>query len=328
MKTHKKLMLLFGATLSILFFSCKKYLDKKPDNLLTEDQVWQTKANAEAYLHNIYSYVHISDGGDYASMGASDESSVCIPTVNVRQMVSGNWNTTSWYFYNWGTFYTGIRKSFVFEENIDKVPASQISDELKVRYKAEAMFLRGWFYWQLLKQYGPFVKLTGTVAQNADFNQYPRAPFDTCVAYINQLMVQAAENLPLEWTSSSNYGRPTKGSCLAVKSQVTLLAASPLWNGNPRFANFKNNDGTPLASTVYDANKWKIAADAAKAVIDLGVHKLFTNLENGDATFDPYLSVRNLFLTNWNSEIIFSTNNWSHWGFTKCASPGPGGYNM
>src|SRR5690606_9261778 len=186
------------------------------------------------------------------------------------------------------------------------------------------------FYWKLLRQYGPFVKLTGALSINDDYNKYPRASFEECVDYINELMDQAAAVLPAVWNSSANFGRPTKGACYAVKSQVALLAASPLWNGNPRFASFKNNDGTPLAPLQYDNNKWKVAADAAKAVIDLnGVYKLFTNLDEGDAQFDPYLSVRNVFLTNWNSEIIFSTHTTSwQWGFEKRAAPYPAGFNM
>jgi len=313
--------------LPVIFASCN-YLDKKPDNLLTENMIWQTRAYAESYLYNIYGYMHNSDGGDYAGMGAADESSVCIPGVNVRQMVAGNWSAASAYFYNWGTWYVGIRQSFVFEANVDKVPPVELSDKLKVQYKAENLFLRGWFYWQLLKQYGPFVKVSGILSQGEDYNQYARSPFDTCVALINDLMNSAAQNLPVTWSSSANYGRPTKGSCMAVKAQVALLAASPLWNGNPHFASFKNQDGTALAPAQYDGNKWKIAADAAKAVIDLSAYKLYTNLDNGGSTFDPYLSCRDLFLNTWNNEIILSINNWSYWGWTKCSSPGPGGYNM
>lgn len=313
--------------LPVLLVSCY-YLDKKPDNLLTEDMIWKTRANAEAYLNNIYGYMHTTDGGDYAGMGASDESSVCIGAVNVRQMVAGNWSAASGYFYNWGAFYVGIRQSFVFEANIDKVPAVELSDELKAQYKAENLFLRGWFYWQLLKQYGPYVKVTSVLTQGEDYNLFPRAPLDTCITYINDLMTGAAQNLPVTWGSSANYGRPTKGSCLAVKAQLALLAASPLWNGNTRFAALKNQDGTPLAPAQYDAAKWKTAADAAKAVIDLNAYKLYTNLENGGATFDPYLSCRDVFNTNWNNEIILSVNNWSYWGWTKCVSPGPGGYNL
>ncbi|SFD02225.1 Starch-binding associating with outer membrane [Chitinophaga sp. CF118] len=321
-----KLLLFLAGIISLS--SCSKYLDKKPDNLLTEDQIWQTKANAEAYLYNIYSYVYTTDGGDYATMGAADETSVSIPTTAVRQMVSGNWNAASGYFYAWSNYYAGIRKSFVFEQNIDKVPTNQLSDDLKTQYKAENLFLRGYYYWQILRQYGPYVKLTGLISQDADFSQYSRAPFDTCVATITALMEQAAVNLPAVWESSSNNGRPTKGACLAIKAKVAQLAASPLWNGNPYFSNFKNTDGTALAPASYDENKWKIAATAAKAIIDGGNYKLFTNLDNGGASFDPYLSVRDLFLTNWNDEIIFANVGWSRWGYTKCVSPGPGGYNL
>lgn len=327
MTKYKSIQYIILLLLPVAMGSCY-YLDKKPDNLLTEDMIWQTRANAESYLNNIYGYMHNTDGGDYASMGASDESSVCIPSVNVRQMVAGNWSAASGYFYNWGTWYVGIRQTYVFENNIDKVPVVELSDDLKSQYKAENLFLRGWFYWQLLKQYGPFVKINGVLSQGEDYNQYARTPFDSCVIFINDLMNNAAQTLPVAWGSSANYGRPTKGACLAVKAQVALLAASPLWNGNSRFASFKNQDGAALAPTQYDAAKWKTAADAAKAVINLNTYTLFTNLDNGGSTFDPYLSCRDVFLTNWNNEIILSNNNWSHWGWTKCVSPGPGGYNL
>ena len=218
--------------LSAVLSSCN-YLNKKPDNLLTSDLIWGTRANAEAYLYNIYGYIKQTDGGDYSAMGASDESSVSIPGTNVRQMVAGNWSSVNAYFDYWDNYYTGIRSSFIFEDNIDKVPDSQLGATLKNQYKSEVRFLRGWFYWQLMKQYGPVVKLTGALSLNDDFNKYPRASFDDCKAYINQLMDQAATGLPDQWASSSNYGRPTKGACLAVKAQLALLAASPLWNGNP-----------------------------------------------------------------------------------------------
>lgn len=319
-KGHRLLFSLMAGFLAVVLFSCN-YLDQEPDNLLTNDMIWETKANAEAFLYNVYSYANTSSGGDYASMGASDESSVCIPGTNVRQMVNGNWSAQSWYYYAWGDYYNGIRKSFIFEQNIDKVPDDLIGNELKTQYKAEVKFLRGWFYWKLLQQYGPFVKLTKEISQNEDFNQYSRAPFDTCVVYINKLMDQASTGLPKVWASTSNYGKPTQGACHAVKTQVALLAASPLWNGNPGFASFKNHDGTSLAPTQYDAAKWKTAADEAKAVINGGAYELYTD-ENA------FLSCRNLFLTNWNNEIIFSDGDWSYWGFTKCASPGPGGYDL
>ncbi|WP_342331764.1 RagB/SusD family nutrient uptake outer membrane protein [Pedobacter sp. FW305-3-2-15-E-R2A2] len=325
----KKSITLFIIAVGSLFLtsilsSCK-HLDEKPDNLLTSDILWSNRANAESYLYNIYGAVLEID---YAHIGISDEASVSIPGTNIRQMVAGNWSSVNAYYDHWDNYYTGIRSSFIFEANVDKVPESQLGSDLKAQYKAESKFLRGWFYWQLIKQYGPVVKLTGALALDEDFNKYPRATFDECKDYVNQLMDEAAVNLPVSWASSSNYGRPSKGSCLAVKSQLALWAASPLWNGNPAFNSLKNQDGTALAPATYDVNKWKIAADAAKAVIDLNAYKLFTNLDNGGTTFDPYLSVRDLFLTNWNKEILFSRNSWNYWGYTKASSPNPGGINL
>ena len=326
-----KNFLSFGSiVLCILLFSpgCK-YLDKTPDNLLTSDMLWQTRANAESYLNQVYGRISIP-ADTYSMLGASDETSCSIQGVPVRKMITGNWNAQSDYWYYWADNYAGIRQSIVFEQNIDKMPESIISADLKKQYKAEALFLRGWFYWKLLRQYGPFVKVSELLSLNDDYNKYPRAPFDECVAHINSLLDRAAADLPDTWSSTVNYGRATKASCLAVKSQVTLLAASPLWNGNAKFSGLKNHDGTALAPSQYDVNKWRVAADAAKAVIDLQGYKLFTNIDEGDAQFDPYLSFRNLFLTNWNNEILFSTNmaNSWQWGHEVRCAPKPGGYDM
>ena len=40
-------------------------------------------------------------------------------------------------------------------------------------------------------------------------------------------------------------------------------------NGNPYYASVKKDDGTPLFSLEADPNKWRIAADAAKEIIDM-----------------------------------------------------------
>lgn len=71
---------------------------------------------------------------------------------------------------------------------------------------------------------------------------------------------------------SSNFlGRATKTTAKALKSRLWLQAASPMVNGNAEwYADFKNNDGTPLMPLEYDKELWKKAMDAAKDAIQQG----------------------------------------------------------
>ncbi len=317
--------ILVSGTLLLMGSSSCSYLDKQPDNLRTTDQIWQNRADAEAFLNEVYSYIWYSLD-DFASLGVADETSVPLGGVNARKLIEGKWTASDYLWNYWTPAYNAIRLSLEFEANIDRVPDDRISPELKDQYKCESKFLRGWFYWKLLQMYGPFIIIEKPVSNDADFASYKRAPFDKCVEYTCELLKEASRGLDDKRVVASEYGRPSKAACLAVISEIRLLAASELWNGNPDFADFKNHDGEQLAPLTYDAEKWKVAADAAWDVIELDAHKLYYSNING--TIDPYLSFRNLFL-EWNDEIIFATNrtNWEAGHDVRC-TPHPGGYSM
>lgn len=332
MKTLKnnilKICLLSSFTLGVTT-SCN-YLDQKPENLKTVDLIWETRADAEAYLYNIYGYI-VRSTDDPVTLGFADETSCPMGNTNVRKMVEGNWSPSDGYMNYWGPYYRAIQKALTFEENIVNVPDNIISADLKEQYKAESRFLRGWFYWQLLRQYGPFVIFEKPAGQEDNFNEYIRTPFDKCVEYICDLMKSTYGILPVVWSSSANLGRPTEGAAKAIVSEVRLLAASELWNGNQRFADFKNLDGEQLAPLTYDKEKWKLAAEAAQDVIDLGIYHLYRNTDKGDSDFDPYLSFRELFFDVNSAETIFATyqsgDAWM-WGHDIRCSPKSKGYCM
>lgn len=314
----------------IIGVSSCDYLDQKPENLKTTDMIWETRVEAEAYLYNIYGYIWLSTD-DPVVFGFADETSCVFSNTNVRNMVEGNWGPSNTLGDNkWSAAYRGIQKALVFEQNIDRVPEGVLSTDLKTQYKAESRFLRGWFYWNLLRLYGPFVIFEKPAEQDEDFNNYVRRPFDECVEYVCGLMESTLNVLPDVWASTAYLGRPTRGAALAVISQARLLAASELWNGNPRFKDFKNKDGELLAPQTKDQEKWRIAAEAAEDVIDLGIYHLYHNTESGDREFDPYLSFRELFMSGNHAEVIFATHksgDWQ-WGYDKRCNPKNGGYSM
>lgn len=332
-----KILLPIIVALVYLLPSCNDdFFDQVPNDRLTIEQVFEKQAYSEKYLATIYSFIrdesHRTSGVPWDP--CSDDLDVTYDRGTEYPsflMNLGKWSASSGYYQYWTHYYKGIRSATYFMQHIGE-NKEMIANGLTQRisqYRNEARFLRAWFYYCLLRQYGPFVIIGDDVIpgdlDNSDVRMHlPRSPYDECVQYIVDELdaLVASENMELNFTTQSenDYGRATKGMCMALKSRVLLLAASPQFNGNPAYVNVKNNDGTPLFSTTYDPKKWEKAANAAKAVIDLGEYSLY-KVYNKNNQLDPYLSCRNVMLDAWNSEVIMvrMNNSLQHW--ERSASP-------
>lgn len=315
MKINNKIVLVI--ILAGLTLSCKKgYFDQAPDDQLTIAKTFKYKKTAEEYLANVYSHIpdeaHSHSAPDKNAgpwTAASDEAEYDWGYTISNSINVGAYDASSGFIANyWASFYEGIRDAGVFIQNVDQV--TDLSTSLKIQYKAEARALRAIFYFNLMRIYGPVVLLgNGVVAPDASLAdlQFARSPFDDCAGYVATELDSAAKFLPVK-SSPDDYGRITSGYALAMKSEVLLLAASPLFNGNPEFSDMKNKNGITLISGQYDGLKWKAAADAAKVFIDRfvpSVYNLFTE-QDKSGNYSAYLSCRDVFLVDWNPEIIYA----------------------
>ncbi|HEY9195019.1 MAG TPA: RagB/SusD family nutrient uptake outer membrane protein, partial [Mucilaginibacter sp.] len=111
----------------------------------------------------------------------------------------------------------------------------------------------------------------------------------------------AAALLPTDYVAATgnqaDYGRATKGAALALKARVLLYAASPLMNQNRA-----DDPGRLVSYGNYDVNRWKLAADAAQAVISLNQYSLFRKVT-------PYFYnqfLNGLTYASANSEMVFA----------------------
>ncbi|PVD50791.1 RagB/SusD family nutrient uptake outer membrane protein [Terrimonas sp.] len=303
--------------LILLSSGCKKFLDQVPDDRVTIEEVFQKKQASEEYLANVYS--HIREQGNQWTVnpfsGNTDELDVTWAKYSTYQLNIGSWNPTSLPFDIWGEQYKGIRSATYFINHIDgNEEILRLNGQQRIdQYKAEARFVRAYCYFALLRQYGPIVILGNEElapdAPTADF-QIPRSSYDESVEYIAGQLDSVAAVLPTSPAEDRDYGRATKGAALALKARILLYAASPAFNGNADYANFKNQDGKSLISGAYDTEKWKRAADANKAVIDLNLYALYKH-----ASGDPVESYRGILLDAYNGENIFSrrNNNLTDW---------------
>jgi len=147
--------------------------------------------------------------------------------------------------------------------------------------KAEARFLRAYYYFELFRQYGP-VYIWGDIESDELIKPetIDRHTVDENVNFIAEEYDKAIAELPAEISDFTKWaGRITKGAAMAAKARLMLYAASPLCNGNTEFyARFRNNDGTPLMSQTYNPEKWKWALDACQEAITLAEdngHRLY-----------------------------------------------------
>jgi hypothetical protein len=316
MKKLIYISLIAGLTLAS---SCKKYLDQVPNDRLTLEETFSNRSSAEKFLANVYNNIpdefgQRNPGGSRNAglwTGGSDEADFVWGFVQSNAMNIGSWDANTGYVGDfWNNYYRGIRSASFFMANVDQVQ-NDMTPELKIQYKAEARALRAMFYFYIMRLYGPVILLGETVIPPdapADQIQLPRNSFDECVDYVTSELDKAAADLPVLPSNDDNYGRITKGIALAFKAQTLLLAASPLYNGNNDLASLKNQDGKQLISQSADVNKWKKAAAAYQSFLSQFAPGTYSLFKKNDAAgnFDPYLSCRDVFLTDWNTEVIFA----------------------
>ncbi|MDB5115692.1 MAG: hypothetical protein JWQ79_1184 [Mucilaginibacter sp.] len=296
--------------------SCRKdnFLNNQSTASLNKAVTFADSAHTMDFLAGLYidlgyNFPNVNSAGkipnnldDYAPM--CDEGTGRYPAAgNFDKIVTqGTFSTgfASQLKTDYSEFYSDIRDINIFLQNIDKAP---LSASKKLRVKAEARFLRVFYYSFLTKYFGGVPLVGDQVFDIATPGTVIRGTYEACVNYMTSELDAIANNLPLTY-SGLDYGRITKGACLALKSRVLLYAASPLYNGG------STATSTALIATTaypsYDQNRWQTALQAAKDVMNLGVYSLNTDNSTpwgGNAQGLGY-GFYHQFLTRENSELI------------------------
>jgi starch-binding outer membrane protein, SusD/RagB family len=280
-----KITIIGIAVMITLQFSCKKYLDVVPDNVATIDYAFTLRTSAEKYLFNCYSYMP-AHGHFNTNPGITggDEVWYMDPPKDVDprfwNIARGQQNVTNplgdfWLGEELGKpLWMGIRDCNIFLDNIHKVP--DMDDYEKDRWRAEVLFLKAYYHFYLMRMYGPvpIMRTNLPIASTPEEVRIARAPVDSVVNYIVELLDEAfsSQNLSdriVGSTEVAELGRVTKTIVLALKAKVLVTAASPLFNGNNNFPNYKNPGET--AGQLFpaaDPAKWTRAATACKEAID------------------------------------------------------------
>lgn len=324
---NKKLSIFFLSALcaSASMTSCIDLdSDKFFDDRITEEQIFSEKASAEEWLAHAYNWL-LDCNVEVSSKGGTGGSDVTVDGVTMH-VEGARWNPFNFcddiYYgdrdnkigagdkkdadfasYNsfregnyhedcgyaaWVRCYKGINQASTFIHKIylnKELTPEQIED-----YRGQARFVRAYFYWLLLKKYGPAPIMPDEGADytaSYDDLSVPRPTYEEMADFISEEMLLAAKEIKTLHRDASNICRPTVGTCLATRALALTYAASPLANGQLQNGKhpaavtdeiarlFVNKDGTPLLSRDYKEEKWAKAAAACKDVMDLGCYELY-----------------------------------------------------
>lgn len=288
-----------------LWTSCKDGSDLLDPEVggISEEDVFTDARNAMSFLTDIYGDIVpvVPQTGNKGMRWPDYDAMLEITTDNGSSNLGTSgafyaFNTGAWtplssvtsFFWGkeWISNWATIRSCNLFLSHVDDIPLSaeyQFDEKVRKIRKGECIFLKAFFYSELLKQFGG-LPIIDQVYSPTDEMNIPRNTFDETVDYVTGLCDQAAALLP-ENQPDADYGRASKGAALALKARILLYAASPLWN------NSSKPEDSPFRGK-FDNAKWEKAARAAANVINMNIYQLYNDISD-------------LFLTRVNPELIF-----------------------
>ncbi len=256
--------------------SCEDYLDRTPDDKVTEEQVFTRFDKVDRLVADLYRKSRESNQpliffGHFGTAAITDECDASNHEGAITQQFNiGNWGPTqdlpgSAGQY-WWDLYDRVRRANVIIEGIRKYdtpddPRPGKEGSINKRL-GEAFFLRGYIYYLLVREYGevPYIDHTDLPEEGAT---YEKLSVHNLVAKICS-DADTAFNLVAVYNGDVDFGRVDKGACLGLKAMARWLAATPMWNGG----DFPNDTRVFKQEYTYDPARWEAAKVAAKAVID------------------------------------------------------------
>ncbi|MBO4607561.1 MAG: RagB/SusD family nutrient uptake outer membrane protein, partial [Prevotella sp.] len=221
---------------------------------------------AGGFLSTIYADLD-SDFGNYSGAmlsSATDESVYSHDGNAIESFFNGAWSPTNANSSIWTTCYHGIAYCNLFLDEFTGLKFEDYSLDKNFmaemyqynNYQFEARFLRAYFYFLLVRQYGGVPLLTHHM--NADeANVQPRVSADEIFAFIDSECEAIKDSITKDYgdlgnlaMTPANNGRANNLAVLALRARAALYHASPLFNAN------------------NDKGLWQKAAELNKAVID------------------------------------------------------------
>lgn len=241
--------------------ACSDFLDRDPDKILTNDQVFKDAVMIKSVLANYYGRVtwgqHVADWGAYTVI---DEAAYCNGGPDHRSTFEDD----RWRVYD----YTLVRDINQFLKGLRETTA--LTDAAKAPLEGEARFLRAWYYFNVCRGLGGMPIVGDEIfdyeaGMDVTTLQRPRATEAEMYDYIISECKAIYNMLPAE--KQTNSARANKWAAKMLEARAAVYAAS--------IANYNNKMVTPIQTSGGEvgipadkaADYYQIALAAAEDVI-------------------------------------------------------------
>lgn len=220
----KKIIPIIAIVATVIATGCQKeddFLDKKPTNILLDEQIWRSKTLVLNVLADMYDRMpngqHIQNWWDYGNFNEAFIS---------RNGDRWRFENTGWGYGEWGMWgYGYIREINIIVQQLEK--ATELDEADKQRFLGEARMLRALFYFEMVKRMGgvPLIlePLTYDFSGDPTYLQFPRAKEYEIYDFVINELDAVKSMLP---DNPGDKTRFTKGAALAYISRVALYAGS------------------------------------------------------------------------------------------------------
>jgi hypothetical protein len=222
--------LIYFSVLVLVFtaVSCSKdWLDVKPKGTTLEDNFYKNADEAFAGLVSVYDPLGTEWVNTYASkVGLLNSASDDCYAGGASYGDQITWEAWNSYTLEpavgpqdsfWGRNFTGVNRANTLLSKLDGVPMNEV---LKARFKAEAKFLRAYYYFDLVRLFRNVPLFTSLLSPSEFFSAVQVSP-EEVYAQIEKDLNEAIPDLPLSVSVSEN-GRVTAYAAKALLGKVIL----------------------------------------------------------------------------------------------------------
>jgi hypothetical protein len=253
------------------------FVNTTPLSEVPEAAVWTDAALSQAFVTELYGGLGVGGMNEQMLASLTDETIFTHPGRGITTITESRSNPADIGWVNgtlsWQNMYLRIRAANLALKNLETPQFENPTNDpnLAVKLKGEALYMRAYYYHQLVRYYGavPLINRPYDLGE-ADYLA-PRNTMEECINFILKDADEAAKLL--DGKAMAN-GRASKAAALALKSRVLLYAASDLYDvptakakstahaayAKPELLGYVSGSRT---------ERWQKAKDAAKAVLDL-----------------------------------------------------------